>query len=401
MSAKKQKEKERRRARKLAEEAWQAVEAGNLVLAEKLIRRAASTQTDNARLWNDQGLILLLRDDKVGADRGFRYAIRLARDFAEPYHHLAALRAADNRLDDAVALEADAIRLDPPNKQYAERLEAYRTAAERQRQETLAGLPWTSEPKPAPPAGDPVAIAVAAADWAERLGRFDWDRLEERLTREGCAVLPGLMAPAACADMRSWFDDDSLFERTVVMDNPDFGEGVYRYFRGPIPAAVDGLRRAAYPHAARIANAWRRLLGKPEDCPPEWEAFRDECHRAGQCRPTPLLLKYGPGGFNALHRDLRGKVFFPLQFAVVLSPRADQDRAGFEGGEFLLCDVPEGLKARRREVPAGVGDAILFCTRDRLVGIGGAVGLQPVKHGVARITAGTRFVLGVPFHEYR
>jgi hypothetical protein len=201
--------------------------------------------------------------------------------------------------------------------------------------------------------------------------------------------------------MRAWFDDDGLFERTVVMDRPDFGAGVYRYFRGPVPPAVDGLRRATYVHAARVANAWQRLLGEPEKYPPDWEAFRDECHRAGQARPTPLLLKYGPGGFNALHRDLRGRVFFPVQLAVVLSPRADQDADGFQGGAFLFCDVPEGPKARRREVLAGLGDAILFCTRDRLVRVGGAYGLQPVKHGVAPITAGTRVVLGVPFHEYR
>jgi len=402
MSAKKQKEKERRRARKLADEAWQAAEVGNLDLAEKLIRRAVLTQVDNARLWNDQGLILLLRANEGEADRAFRYAIRLARDFAEPYHHLADLRARQDRLDDAVALEADAVRLAPQSTEYAERLEAFRAAAEQQRRETLAKLPWANEAKPAPPPpGDPAAITAAAAAWAERLGRFAWDRLDDRLTREGCAVLSELLDPATCAQIRSWFDDDSLFERTVVMDRPDFGAGVYRYFRGPVPPAVDGLRRATYPHAARVANAWQRLLGEPEKYPPDWEAFRDECHRAGQTRPAPLLLKYGPGGFNALHRDLRGRVFFPVQLAVVLSPRADQGAEGFQGGEFLLCDVPEGPKARRREVPAGLGDAVLFCTRDRLVRVGGAYGLQPVKHGMAPITAGTRLVLGVPFHEYR
>jgi Flp pilus assembly protein TadD len=145
MNAKKQKEKERRRARKLADEAWQAVEAGNLDLAEKLIRRATATQPDNARLWNDQGVILNLRGNDGDADRAFRYAIRMARDFAEPYHHLAALRAKQDRLDDAVALEADAARLAPQDARYAERLAGYRADAELQRQETLAKLPWANE----------------------------------------------------------------------------------------------------------------------------------------------------------------------------------------------------------------------------------------------------------------
>jgi hypothetical protein len=402
MNAKKQKAKERRRAGKMAAEAWEAVEAGNLDLAEKLIRRAATTQPDNARLWNDRGLILGLRGNEREADRGFRYAIRLARDFAEPYHHLAALRARQDRLDDAVALEADAVKWAPQNAEYAERLAAYRAEADRQRQETLARLPWTESAESAAPAIEPAAgTAEAAAQWAERLDRIDWDRLGEQLTREASAVLPALLDPDTCAEIGSWFDDDSRFVKTVVMDRPDFGEGVYRYFGPPIPAVVDGLRRAVYPRAARVANAWRRLLAEPEMYPPEWETFRDVCHRAGQTKSAALLLKYGPGGFNALHRDLRGRVFFPLQLAVVLSPRADQDPQGFQGGEFLLCDVPERPKARRREIAAGLGDAVLFATRDRPVRVGGAYGLQRVKHGAAKVTAGTRLVLGVPFHEYR
>ena len=119
--------------------------------------------------------------------------------------------------------------------------------------------------------------------------------------------------------------------------------------------------------------------------------------------PAPILLKYEPGGFNALHRDLRGSVFFPIQLAIVLSPRADSMDPGAEGlrgGEFLFCDVPTGKRARRQELRAGLGDPVLFCTRDRLLRVG-VYGLQPVKHGVAPITAGVRFVLGVPFHEYR
>jgi hypothetical protein len=200
------------------------------------------------------------------------------------------------------------------------------------------------------------------------------------------------------------FDDNERFAKTVVMDRPEFGQGVYRYFADPIPTVVDQLRRAVYPHAARTANLWQEMLGEPNRFPAEWDAFRDECHRAGQTTPTPILLKYGPGGFNSLHRDLRGAVFFPIQMAVVLSQHmesSDEQASGFEGGEFLFCDVPEGGKSRRQRFSLGQGDAVLFCTRDRLVRVGGVYGLQPVKHGVAKITAGTRFVLGVPFHEYR
>jgi hypothetical protein len=405
MSAKREKEKERRRARKMAEEAWEAVEAGKLGLAEKIIRRAVATQTDNARLWNDRGVILGMRGNEVEADRSFRYAIRLARDFAEPYHHLAALRAKQDRLDDAVALEADAVKRAPDNARYVERLEEYRARADRQRQETMSRLPWAGDMEPADSssadvvAGVATAVADAAATWTERLRAYDWERMSDRLTREGCIVLPELLDRSTCAEIRSLFDDDSLFVKTVVMDEPDFGAGVYRYFRSPIPAVVDGLRRAVYSQAARVANVWQRRLAEATTFPQEWEAFRDECHRAGQTKSTPILLKYGPGGFNAPHRDLRGRVFFPIQLAVVLSPRVDQAPDGFEGGDFLFCD--EGPKPHRRQFPAGQGDALLFCTRDRLRPIGGAYGLQPVKHGATEITAGERLVLGVPFHEYR
>lgn len=401
MTAKKQKEKERRRARKMADQAWEAVDGDNFDLARKLIQRAVTVQPDNPRLWNDCGRILLLNSELNEADRAFRYAIRMARDFAEPYHHLASLRARQDRLDDAVALETDALRLDPGNTAYANELEVYRTSAELQRQETLRKLPWAGTQSLASllPEDPPETDGVAAA-WSQQLHNLDWEQVGERLTREGYVLLPELVPAADCAVLRAMFDEEDLFVKTVVMDNPDFGEGVYRYFRAPIPVVVAGLRHGIYPHVAAVANTWQGLLGEEETYPPEWRTFRDRCREAGQTKSTPILLRYGPGGFNALHRDIRGRVFFPVQLAVVLSPRADQAPHGFQGGEFLFCDVPEGKKARRREVAAGLGDAVLFCTRDRLVQIGGTYGLQPVKHGMAPLTAGSRTVLGVPFHEY-
>src|SRR5262249_46299747 len=223
-------------------------------------------------------------------------------------------------------------------------------------------------------------------------------------TRDGCVLIGRLVDAETCAHLRGLFAEDARFSKTVVMDRPAFGRGVYRSFRPPVPAEVDGLRRAAYPHVARIANTWQRLLGEPPCFPETWDDFREECHAAGQAVPTPILLKYGPGGFNALHRDLRGEVFFPIQMAVVLSPRAgpaDPGSAGFHGGEFLFADVPERDRSPRRLVAAGLGDAVLFCTRERLVRVGGAYGLQPVKHGATPVTAGERYVLGLPFHEYR
>jgi hypothetical protein len=400
VNPKKVKEKERRRARKLAAEAWDAVDAQNLDLAEKIIRRAVDTQPDNPVLWNDQAIILRLRSKEHEAEEAFRSALSLAPTYAEAYCHLGEMRAQQGHLRDAVRLLEQAVKHAPGDARYAERLEAY---------QALSAL--ESEPPAGHRSGQvtafPRSVAVSGHDHWEgdhRIAALHWADLEERLTREGCVLVPSLLDPPMCAELRGLFGMDVLFAKTVVMDREDFGKGVYRYFRAPLPAVVDGLRRSVYPPLARIANRWQRLLGEAEPFPDEWEAFRLRCAEAEQTTPTPILLRYGPGGFNALHRDLRGSVYFPIQLAVVLSPRANESTpngAGFRGGEFLFCDVPVGKKSRERVIPAGLGDAVLFCTRDRLVRVGGAYGWQPVRHGVKPITHGDRVVLGIPFHEYR
>lgn len=399
MNPKKVKEKERRRARKLAEEAWEAATDQNLDLAEKIIRRAVATQIDNPVLWNDQGMLLVLRAKVAEAEESFRTALSLAPTYAEPFAHLADLRAKQGYLPDAIRLMEQAVQHAPESAPYAERLAAYRALVDRQ------GEPHPESPQEPASLADPITPPLPEADiWASRTASLDWNGLRKKLTQEGCVRIPGLVDAATCGALRLLFDDDTRFAKTVVMDRDDFGRGVYRYFKAPIPAVVDALRRGVYPHVARIANEWQELLNEPERFPETWEEFRLRCQEAGQTVPTPILLRYGPGGFNALHRDLRGSVYFPIQMAIILSPIREQpgsEAEGFRGGEFLFCDVPEGKKSRRRVIPAGLGDALLFCTRDRLVRVGGAYGLQPVKHGVERITEGLRLVLGVPFHEYR
>jgi hypothetical protein len=234
---------------------------------------------------------------------------------------------------------------------------------------------------------------------------LDWADLESLLTGQGYAMIQRLLEPCRCAELRCLADESALFAKTVVMNKSRFGQGVYRYFRAPLPPLVDAIRRIVYPHAAAVANQWQRLLGESELYPTAWEDFRVRCAQAGQTTPTALLLSYEAGGFNALHRDIRGEVFFPLQLVIVLSPRLDPEEAdaeteGFVGGEFLFCDVPERKKSDRRSIPAGLGDAVLFCTSTRLERVAGVYGLRPVKHGMDRITRGTRYALGVPFHEY-
>jgi hypothetical protein len=387
MNPRKDRQKNRRRARQLAEEAWEAAHAQNLDLGLKIIGRAIRTQPDNPSLYIDEGMMKDLVGDDRGAERGFRNALRLAPEFAEACAHLAGLCARHGRLAEALDYQEQAVHHAPDVVGYQERLAAYRALAEPPHQHRIA------------PAPDPGVLAL----WEERLAGRDWSYLAGRLTAKGHVVLPRLLEPDTCVELSTLFDRDDLFVKTVVMDQPNFGKGTYRYFRPPLPPLVAALRSAMYPHLSRVANAWQQLLCEASRYPDTWEGFRDVCHAAGQTKSTPILLKYTAGGFNALHRDLLGEVFFPFQLAVVLSPAADDDPAdeGFHGGEFLLADVGEGRKAKTQFVPLGLGDAVVFCTRDRLAMVGGHYGFQGVMHGAAPITTGTRLVLGVPFHEYR
>lgn len=152
-----------------------------------------------------------------------------------------------------------------------------------------------------------------------------------------------------------------------------------------------------------------KIIGRAVDLNPGnpvlwWSAFQQRCSDADQMTPSPLLLRYEAGGFNALHQDIRGDVFFPVQLVIVLSSRAESATDGantFTGGEFLFCDQPERKRSDRCAVPAGRGDAVFFCTRSRLVRVGGAYGLKPVKHGLNLVTTGVRYAVGIPFHEFR
>jgi tetratricopeptide (TPR) repeat protein len=247
MNPKKQKAKDRRRARMLAEQAWEAANQGNLDLAEKIIRRAVSTQEDNPVLWNDQGVILSLRHKDGEAAKSFAAALSLAPTFADAYAHLATLRLRQGCVEEALGLQTQAVKYAPQNAAYAEQLQAY---------QALAGqLPPHADPHAAATV-DPTEVASAdpGNDWPQRLATLEWHALANRLTREGYAVIAGLVDAPTCEGLCGLFDDDRLISKTVVMDRPEFGKGVYRYFRAPIPKVVDQLRRAVYPHVARIAN---------------------------------------------------------------------------------------------------------------------------------------------------
>jgi hypothetical protein len=215
------------------------------------------------------------------------------------------------------------------------------------------------------------------------------------LDRQGWAVLPKLLAWGECDALASLYGDTPAFRSHVVMARHGFGKGEYRYFSYPLPDLVQALRAELYPRLAPIANSWHERMGMNVRFPATHAAFLERCHAAGQRRPTPLLLQYGPGDYNCLHQDLYGEHVFPLQAAILLS---DPNEA-FEGGEFVLTEQRPRMQSRAVVVPFTKGDAVLFAVNSHPHrGTKGDYRVM-LRHGVSEVRAGRRHTLGIIFHD--
>ncbi len=227
------------------------------------------------------------------------------------------------------------------------------------------------------------------------LDRFDWTAIAASLDVQGWAVLPGLLSPTQCAGAAALYDAEAGFRSRVVMARHGFGRGEYRYFAYPLPDIVTQLRTGLYPPLAALANLWNHRMRIAQRFPPAHRDFLARCHEAGQARPTPLLLRYGPGDYNCLHQDLYGAHVFPLQLAVLLSkPGKD-----FAGGEFVLTEQRPRMQSRASVVPLGQGDAVVFAVNQRPVRGSRGDYRVTMRHGVSEVRAGQRHTLGVIFHD--
>jgi hypothetical protein len=217
----------------------------------------------------------------------------------------------------------------------------------------------------------------------------------EALDREGFAVLPDLLGARDCIDLVRSYDDRALFRSRIVMARYGFGRGEYSYFAYPLPEIVAGLRESFYPPLAEVANRWNAVLGIATRFPADHAAYVKRCHRAGQTRPTPLLLQYGEGDYNCLHQDLYGDEVFPLQVTVLLAePGRD-----FTGGEFVLTEQRPRRQSRAEVVPLGRGDAVVFPVHHRPVEGSRGFYRANLRHGVSRIRSGRRHAVGIIFHD--
>ena len=224
---------------------------------------------------------------------------------------------------------------------------------------------------------------------------IDWSSTTRELANYGAAVLPSLLAAEECREIAALYQDDSKFRSHIVMARHGFGKGEYKYFAYPLPQPINTLRTALYSHLAPVANEWNSRMSIQMRYPAKHKDFLELCHAAGQERPTPLLLQYVTGDFNALHQDLYGDLAFPLQVAVLLSePGKD-----FTGGEFVLTERRPRMQSRAEVVPLRQGDAVAFAVHHRPVD--GARGTYRVnlRHGVSRVRSGHRHTLGIIFHD--
>jgi hypothetical protein len=234
-----------------------------------------------------------------------------------------------------------------------------------------------------------------AAEVRARIARLDWEEIERSLDAEGYAHTGALLTASECRSLAAVYEDARRFRSRVNMERLGFGRGEYKYFKRPLPRPVQGLRTNLYPRLAPIADRWARQLGLRRRYPPRLAGFLEQCAKRGQTKPTPLLLRYGPGDYNCLHQDIYGDVAFPLQVVCVLSRRG----ADYQGGEFLLVEQRPRAQSKGTAIPLERGEGLIFTTRERPVeGRRGHYRVN-MRHGMSRVTAGERVALGVIFHD--
>jgi hypothetical protein len=230
---------------------------------------------------------------------------------------------------------------------------------------------------------------------ADRITSLDWGAVVAELDAHGCAVVGPILAPDECATLIDYYGTEGLFRSRIVMARHGYGRGEYQYFAYPLPPLVGSLRTALYVPFAEIANRWNEAMKIDVRFPAVHETFLERCHAAGQLKPTPLLLQYGPDDYNCLHQDLYGEHVFPLQVAFLLSrPNVD-----FTGGEFVLTEQRPRVQSRAEVVSLAQGQGVIFPVHHRPVHGSRGTHRVNMRHGVSRLRSGSRYTLGIIFHD--
>ncbi|WP_280272160.1 2OG-Fe(II) oxygenase [Nocardia wallacei] len=230
---------------------------------------------------------------------------------------------------------------------------------------------------------------------AGRVAEQDWAVLAGELDEHGHALTGPLLTPGECRSLAALYGDAERFRSTIVMARHRFGSGEYRYFTHDLPDLVRDLRAAFYPKLLPIARDWAARLGRPGSWPPRLDDWIAQCHQAGQSKSAQILLRYGPGDWNALHRDLFGDMIFPLQVVIGLDAPGDD----YTGGEFLMVEQRPRAQSRGASVTLPQGHGLVFTTRERPVRSSRGWSAAPMRHGVSVVRSGRRHTLGLVFHD--
>lgn len=226
-------------------------------------------------------------------------------------------------------------------------------------------------------------------------GKIDWPEVEQGLHTKGFALVSQLLSDQQCEDLLNLYDQPGHYRKTVVMERYRFGKGEYKYFNYPLPPLVQKLREEVYPNLVPVANSWMAQLRMDKEFPPSLPELQAECHANDQLKPTPLILRYGPGGFNTLHQDLYGDVYFPIQLVLFLN----QPESDYTGGEFVLTQQIPRAQSKATVLRPEKGSMLLFTTNFRPEKGKKAYYRVKVKHGVSEILSGERHTLGIIFHD--
>jgi hypothetical protein len=232
-------------------------------------------------------------------------------------------------------------------------------------------------------------------DLRQRIEQPDWNEISGRLNDHGYALVSNILTDAECNNLIKEYDNKEIYRKTINMERYRFGQGEYKYFNYPLPGIIQQVRQCVYPYLAPIANNWMKVLSIDKSFPGNLDELLEQCHTHQQTRPTPLILKYGKGGYNTLHQDLYGEIYFPMQLVLFLNEPGED----YEGGEFVLIEQRPRAQSKAIVLKPGKGDMLIFTTNFRPVK--GSKGYYRVnmKHGVSELSEGGRHTLGIIFHD--
>jgi uncharacterized protein len=221
------------------------------------------------------------------------------------------------------------------------------------------------------------------------------DHAYHSLTNQGYAILPSLITPDMCKALVQAYDDETHYRKTIEMQRYRFGKGEYKYFRYPLPEVIQRSRSELYTPLAALANEWACHLKTGLSYPDHHAAFLALCQERNQTRPTPLILRYEAGGFNTLHQDLYGEVYFPFQVVIVLN----QYGVDFTGGEFVMTEQIPRAQSKAMVIQASQGDGVVFTTHSRPIKGSRGFYRATMKHGISEVKSGQRYAMGIIFHD--